>query len=72
MGGIRAMLFTAHINITTLAENEQGQTRKHRKTYSNFPHTISFNKKGSTREPVKHPASRKAGATHSIYAQSLA
>ena len=43
---IRAMFFATHVNIATLAQNEQGQTGKYRKSHSNFPHTSFFQKKG--------------------------
>ncbi len=50
------MLFTTHIDIAAFAENEQGQSGEHNETRCNFPHTISFKKMGSTREPFqKHP-----------------
>jgi hypothetical protein len=40
MGGLSAVLFTAHIDITALAQDKEGQGGEHRKSNSNFPHTI--------------------------------
>jgi hypothetical protein len=41
VGGFGAMLLTAHVDVATLGQNEQRQTRKNDKTHSNFPHTVS-------------------------------
>jgi len=38
MGGFRAMFFPTHIDVTAFAQNEQGQTGEHDKSYCNFPH----------------------------------
>ena len=47
------MLLAAHINVATLAENEQGKTGKHNESDNNFPHTISFKKKAPTEGAAK-------------------
>jgi hypothetical protein len=58
MAGI-TMLFTAHINIATLAQDKQGQARKNNKTHCNLPHTISLIKKAPQQGSLKTPQSIK-------------
>jgi len=45
VGGFSAVLFAAHVNIATFAQNEERQTGKYGKSDCNFPHKNSlFNK----------------------------
>ena len=72
--GYVPMLFTTHVNIAALAQNKQSQTGKHCKSNHNFPHSISFKKKGSHEEsPINTPARTDRGV-HSLLSvtQSLA
>ena len=70
MRGI-AMLFTTHVDVATFAQDEQRKSGEHHKSDHNFPHTISFKKKGSQGEPVI-PLTSKGQGVNSTHNQSLA
>jgi hypothetical protein len=61
------MFFTTHIDIATFAQNEERSTSEHNKPDRNFPHTISFKKKGSQGEPVT-PLAASGQGVNSAYA----
>jgi hypothetical protein len=54
VGRLGAMLFATHVDITTLGQNEQCQARKNDKTHSNFPHTVSPEKKDPRKEGLSN------------------
>jgi hypothetical protein len=60
-----AMLFTTHINIAALAQDEQSQASKNGKSQNNFPHTISFKKKALKKGPVNGPGHHSRGVNSS-------
>jgi len=59
-----AMFFAAHVNISALAEDEQGQAGKDDEGHNNFPHGFSFKKKALTRRAWK--LSRPPGPGHQL------
>lgn len=66
MRGFRTVFFSTHVDVATLAQNEQGQACKHDETQCNFPHTHFLNKKGPQQEGLSnYPGTPcAAGSTH--------